>query len=127
MRSGLKPILRSPVFRAQTINQANNDLTFVERITPMAQTNPEVGMALNVIGGLKAIAGRMDISPEMFVTDEEFEQRKAQAVQAQQQQQQADTMRTVAQAYQAASRGASTLQDSGQPGFLSGLVERGIG
>jgi hypothetical protein len=124
-RSGLKLKLISPVFRAQIHQQADMDMQFLERITPLAQTDPEVGMALNKHGGMMAIAAKMDVSPELFVSSEEFNNRVGALRQQEAQAQAMETMREGAQAYQAAARGTSSLQDMGQVSALQSLVERG--
>ncbi len=125
-RSGLKLVLRSPVFRLAEIEKGGQELSMIQQIIPWAQTDPEVAMVFNKRRGIMATLAKMDFPPEWIVSEEEYAERKAAQQQAEMAQQQADIARTAAQAFQASARGAASLQDSGMEGsYLRGLVERG--
>ncbi len=125
-RSGMKLVLRSPVFRLAEIEKGGQELQMMQQLIPMTQADPEVGMVFDYRNGLQKTLAKMDFPPEWIVSKEEFEKRVAAQRQAEMAQQQADVARTAAQAFQASARGAASLQDSGMEGnYLRGLIERG--
>lgn len=125
-RSGLKLVLRSPVFRLAEIEKGGQELQMIQQILPWAQSDPEVGMVFNKRDGLQKTLAKLDFPPEWIVSREEYEKRAQAQQQAEMAQQQADVARTAAQAFQASARGAASLQDSGMEGnYLRGLIERG--
>jgi len=125
-RSGLKLVLRSPVFRLAEIEKGGQELNMIQQILPWAQSDPEVSMVFDKRRGIQSTLAKMDFSPEWIVSKEEYEARQAEQQQAEMAQQQAEIARTAAQAFQASARGAASLQDSGMDNaYLRGLVERG--
>lgn len=126
-QSGMKLILRSPVFRLAVMEQAQQEIAVVERLVPWMQNNPEVAMALDTIRGLKSTLAKLDFSPDWMVSQEEYDRRKEQSRQAEDMQAQADIARTAAQSYQAYARASSQLNESGGETMgLRNLIERGM-
>lgn len=125
-RTGLKVVLQSPIYRAQRRSQGDVDLAFLERLVPFAQTDPEVGMAINKHKGLKSIAAKYDVSHDLFVSEADYQGRIQQAREQEAQQAMADQAKTLANAYQSAARGTANLQDGESQGVLRSLIERGM-